>query len=78
LPGCEPAEVDEWGLELERRSQGAVVGLVDRAAAVGVREQRVSLVERVGVGILERRGQRERGGAALRAMPFWNEPKLIR
>lgn len=63
----ERAEVHERRLKLERGAQRTVVGLVDRAAAIGVAEQRAGLVECVGVGILERRGQCEGGGAALRA-----------
>ena len=63
------AEVDERRAQLERRAQRAVVGLVDRAGAVGIGEQRATLVIGVAVGILERRRQRERGRTALKLGP---------
>ena len=45
LAGRERAEVDERRLQLERGAQRAVVGLVDRAGAVGVRERAAGRVE---------------------------------
>jgi hypothetical protein len=48
LAGGEGAEVHQRRLEIQRRAQGAVIGLVDCARAVGVYERRSSLVERIG------------------------------
>ena len=67
LPGREPAEVHERRLQLVRGAQRAVVGLIDRAGAVGVRER--CPVEGVRVRILKRRRERQRRRAALGARP---------
>src|SRR4051794_3570023 len=64
-PGGERAEVDERGLELVRRAKRAIVSLVDRSRAIRVGEQRASCVERVGVRVLEGRGDCQRGRPAL-------------
>jgi hypothetical protein len=61
------AEVHERRLELVGGAERAVVGLVDRTCAIGGSEQRAGLVERVGVRIVERRRQRQRGGSTLTA-----------
>ena len=65
MAGRHRAEVHERRLEFERGTQRAIVRLIQRAGAVGVGEQRAALVIRVAIGVLERRRQRERGGAAL-------------
>jgi hypothetical protein len=62
----ERTEVDERGLQLEGGAQRAVVGLVDRAAAVRVHEQPARLVEGVCIGVLERCRHRQGGGATLK------------
>jgi hypothetical protein len=54
-----------WSLQLVGRPQGAIVRLIDLARAVGVGEQRAGLVERVGVWVVERRRERQRGRSAL-------------
>lgn len=59
------AEVDERRLQLDCGEERAVVGLVDRTRAVRVGEQCAGLVERVGVWVVERRRERQRGWAAL-------------
>ena len=48
-------------------ARSARVGLVDRTGAVCVCEQSAGLVERVGVRVVKRRRQRQRGWAALLA-----------
>jgi hypothetical protein len=63
----EGTKVDEWCLELVRGSQRAVIRLLDRAGAVGIGEQRAGLVERVGVGVVERRREGQGGRSALSA-----------
>jgi hypothetical protein len=81
LPGRERAKVDDRRLHLVRRPQRAVVGLVDRAGAVGVGERAAGGVERVRVGSLNEVVSVSAAGprwALERWMPFWNEPKLIR
>lgn len=45
----ERAEVDQRRLQLERGATRAVIGLVDRHAAIRIRDERGGLVERVGV-----------------------------
>ena len=65
LPRRKRAEVDQRRLQLERGPQRAVVGLIERAPAVGVGERAARCVEHVRVGILERRRERQRRRAAL-------------
>ena len=57
-PGASAAEVDEWRPHARRGAQRAVVGLVDRTRAIGVREEGAGLIEGVRVGVLERRHER--------------------
>jgi hypothetical protein len=59
------AEVDERSLQRVRGTQRAVVRLIARARAVGVREERSVCVERVRVRVVERGRQRKRGRSKL-------------
>jgi hypothetical protein len=65
LAGRERTEVHDRRLQFVSGPECAVVGLIDRAGAVGVRER--CPVEGVRVGILERGRERQRRRAALRA-----------
>ena len=77
LAGRERAEVDDRRLQLEGGAQRAVVGLVNRAGAVGVGERAAGGVEGIRVGILEDRTRVARApGVYLNRAESMNDPRI--